>query len=196
MSNQFTQTHRLVGISVLGALVVVLQLLAGLITLGAFSITLVLVPIVVGAALFGPLAGAALGLAFGVVVIAQSLLGIDPGGAILMGSAPVITILVILARGLCAGAAAGFVYRFFAKRNIYAGVFSAAIICPLVNTGLLIAAMFLFFRYYLAAWAGGTSVLYFAFIGMAGINFLIELVVNIVLGPSIVRIVNVAKNRN
>ena len=50
------------------ALVIVLQLLV-VIKLGAFNISVVMMPIVVGAALLGPSAGAWLGFVFGVTVL-------------------------------------------------------------------------------------------------------------------------------
>ena len=52
---------RLVGISILTALVVVLQLLGNYITIGTVNITLALIPIAVGAILYGPVAGLFLG---------------------------------------------------------------------------------------------------------------------------------------
>ena len=69
----------LVFTSVLAALVVILQLIGG-IPIGPFSITLTLIPIVVGAITLGPVPGLILGLVFGVVVSILSLTGKDPGG--------------------------------------------------------------------------------------------------------------------
>ena len=62
----------MVGIAVLAALVVVLQLLSSVIKIGTVSITLTLIPIVVGAAFYGPGAGAILGTVFGLVVYINS----------------------------------------------------------------------------------------------------------------------------
>ena len=62
MSN--SKVKRMVGIAVLMAVVVVLQLLGQFIRFGPVSISLVLLPIVVGAAVYGPGAGAILGATF------------------------------------------------------------------------------------------------------------------------------------
>ena len=62
-------TKTLVGLGLLTAIVVVLQLVGSFIKFGTFSISLVLMPIVVGAALYGVGAGAWLGFVFGVVVL-------------------------------------------------------------------------------------------------------------------------------
>ena len=70
----------MVGIAVLAALVVVLQLLSSVIKIGTVSITLTLIPIVVGAAFYGPGAGAILGTVFGLVVTINSATGADTGG--------------------------------------------------------------------------------------------------------------------
>ena len=70
----------MVGIAVLAALVVVLQLLSSVIKIGTVSITLTLIPIVVGAAFYGPGAGAILGTVFGLVVYINSATGADTGG--------------------------------------------------------------------------------------------------------------------
>ena len=69
MSNSTEKTRRLVGLSIFTALVIVLQLVATFVKIGTFPVTLTLVPIVVGAALYGPKAGAWLGFVFGVVVL-------------------------------------------------------------------------------------------------------------------------------
>ena len=60
---------RLTSLALLAALVVVLQTVASGIRIGPVPISLTLVPIVVGAILFGPGAGAGLGAVFGVVCL-------------------------------------------------------------------------------------------------------------------------------
>ena len=64
-----TNTRKIAGVGLLTAVVVVLQLLGSFIHFGPFSISLVLIPIVVGASLYGVLSGAWLGLAFGITVL-------------------------------------------------------------------------------------------------------------------------------
>lgn len=64
-----TNTKKIVGTGLFTAIVVVLQLVASAIKFGPFSITLVLAPIIIGAAMYGIGAGAWLGFAFGVTVL-------------------------------------------------------------------------------------------------------------------------------
>lgn len=186
--NNASKTNRMVGMAIFIAIIIVLQLIGGFIKFGSFSISLVLIPIVVGAALYGPIAGGIFGGVFGLVVLIGCVSGTDVGGHILWMESPVLTSVLCLLKGILAGYTAGLVYSALGKKNTYLGVICAAIVCPVVNTGIFIGAMMLLFRDTLTQWAGNTSVIYFAFIGMAGINFLLELAVNIVLSPAIVRI--------
>ena len=188
-----SKTKRIAGIGIFAAIVVVLQLVATLVPLYPFAITLVLVPIVIGAALYGIAAGGILGAIFGLVVLVMSISGQDIGGQLLWVANPFATAMVIMLRGILAGMAAGIVYRIFAARNTLFGVVLAAIVCPVVNTGLFLLAMYFIFPYFLDMWAAGATTVYFLFIGLAGINFVIELTINIILSPTIVRIINATR---
>ena len=181
-----TKTKTMVGVGLFTAIVVVLQFLGGGIKFGVFSISLVLVPIVVGAAIYGWKAGAWLGFAFGAAVLlsgdAAAFLVIDP----------LATVLVVLVKGIGCGFAAGLVYHLLQIKSKTVAVFSAAILCPVVNTGIFLLGCQLFFLETVAAWGaavGFENVGAYMFLGLAGVNFLIELCTNIVLGPVIVRLI-------
>ena len=68
-TNQRERTRKIVGIALFSAIVVVLQLLGSFIRLGQFSISLVLIPIVVGSAVYGMGSGTWLGFMFGFAVL-------------------------------------------------------------------------------------------------------------------------------
>ena len=106
-----------VGLSIFTAIVVVLQLLGSFIKIGTFSFSLVLIPIVVGAAVYGPGAGAFLGGVFGAVVTIACANGSDYGGSILFTANPFLTIFICMLKGILAGAAAGGVYNLAAKKT-------------------------------------------------------------------------------
>jgi len=188
-----SNTKRIAGIGILAAIVIVLQIFATFVQFGPFAITLVLVPIVIGAALYGISAGAILGTFFGGVVLIMTISGADPGAHMLWAANPLATALVIMLRGILAGAAAGLAYNLFAPKSKFLGTVCAAIVCPIVNTGLFLLAMYFIFPDFLELWADGATTIYFLLIGLAGINFVIELVINIVLSPTIVRIIGYAK---
>lgn len=188
--------QKLVGIAMLAAIVVVLQYIGNFIKFGSVSISLVLLPIVVGAAIYGPSAGAILGGIFGASIIIGYLSGnVD----FLWLANPIATAIVCIIKGCGAGFVSGILYKLFAKRNIKSGkvlgAYSAAIVCPVVNTGIFLLAMFTIFREQLVSIAGGTNTVYFAFVGLAGVNFLVELAVNVVLAPVIVGIMNAVRVR-
>ncbi len=183
----YTQTFALG--AMLTALVIVLQLLGSFIRFGMFSISLVLIPIVVGAAMCGPAISAWLGLVFGIAVLLSG-----DAAAFLAVSVPG-TILTVLAKGVLCGLAAGFTYQWLSKKNIYLGVFAAAIVCPLVNTGVFLLGCLVFFLPTITAWAGGNDQTLWQYIlfGLVGGNFLFELGFNLVLSPIIVRLLRISK---
>ena len=178
----------MVGIGLFTAIVVVLQLLGGGIRFGMFSISLVLLPIVVGAAVYGWQAGAWLGFAFGAAVLlsgdAAAFLAVDP----------LATVGVVLMKGILCGMTAGLLYKLFAQINKTVGVFAAAVICPVVNTGVFLLGCWLFFLETVSQWGAGlgfANAAEYMFLGLAGTNFLIELAVNILLAPIIVRLIKI-----
>ena len=192
MKNQ--KIKRMVVMALLMAMVVVLQLLSAVIPpVGGFSISLVLLPIVLGAAVYGIRAGALLGATFGVVVVINCITGADAGGAMVFQANPVLCILVVMGKGILAGMASGAVYRMLSKVNPYLAMVAAAIICPVVNTGVFIAAMLLFFIDVLAAWAGGGDIIGYVLSGLVLANFVPELIINVVFSPAGQRIVKTVK---
>lgn len=187
------QIQKMVGLAIFTAVVIVLQLLGSFIKVGSFSISLVLIPIVVGAAVYGAGAGAFLGGVFGVVVTIACINGSDVGGNLLFTQSPALTILICMVKGIAAGAAAGWVYRLLAGKNAYLAVAVSALAAPVVNTGLFCLGMRFFFYDTLVAWAAGQSLVYYVFIGLIGVNFLLETLINLVCSPIILRILNAVK---
>ena len=187
---------RMTGIALLMALVVVMQAIGSAIPpVSGFSISLVLIPIVLGAALYGPSAGLLLGTTFGVVVFINCVTGADVGGHMVFQAGPFLCFLVVIGKGALAGFASGLVYKLMAKRNGYLAMLFAAIICPVVNTGTFVACMLLFFRVVLAAWAGGTDLLTYIFSGLLLMNFVPELIINILFSPAGQRITHIVNKR-
>ena len=107
--------------------------------------------------------------------------------------AVVMTVIVCLLKGTAAGYVAGLVYRAISKKNALAAVIVAAAAAPVVNTGLFVLAMLLFYQPQLQAWAGDTAVATYIVTGLVGVNFLLELGVNLVLSPTITRLIAAGK---
>lgn len=182
---------RMAGISLLMAMVVVLQMLSGVIPpVGGFSISLVLIPIILGAAEFGSGVGAWLGAVFGVVVYINCMTGSDPGGQMVFQASPFLCFAVVLGKGVLAGFLSGLVYHALKKRNAYLAMLCAAVVCPAVNTGVFVVSMLLIFRDVLAQWAGGGDILAYVLSGLMLANFLPELIINLVFSPAGQRILN------
>ena len=185
--------RRMTGIALLMALVVVMQAISSIIPpVSGFPISLVLIPIVLGSALFGPGAGALLGGTFGVIVFINCVTGADPGGAMVLQANPVLCFLVVMGKGILAGYASGMVYRVLKDKNKYVAMLIAAVICPVVNTGVFIMCMLLFYIDVLAAWASGNVVGYILS-GLILVNFVPELIVNVVFSPASATIAKVVK---
>ncbi len=187
------RTQRLVLGAVFTALVIVLQLLGSFIRFGMFSVSLVLVPIIIGAAICGTKIGTWLGFVFGVAVLlsgdAASFLAISVPG----------TVITVLLKGTLCGLAAGAVYNLLSKRNRYLAILSAAIVCPIVNTGIFLLGCVLFFLETVAGWGaalGFSNAAEYMFLGLAGGNFIFELLTNLILTPVIVTILRSVKKLN
>ena len=184
------KTKKLVGVGLMTAIVIVLQALAVMIRpTGIFNISLVLVPIVVGAALYGYKAGAWLGFVFSMVVLFTDT------AAFMAISIPG-TIITVLVKGTAAGLVAGLVYLLLEKTNRYLAVIVAAIVCPVVNTGLFLVGCRLFFMDTINGWAaasGYASAGTYMIMALVGVNFLIEMGVNIVLSSVIMQIIRIGK---
>lgn len=183
-------TKKLVSLGLLTAVVVVLQFVSMWIRTATFSITLSLVPIVVGAALYGKWAGAWLGGVFGAAVMltgdANIFLAINPAG----------TVVTVMAKGILAGFAVGLVYSLLKKRNDTAATYVSGVLAPIVNTGVFILGCYLFFFDTIKTGAAGSNTFAYVITAFVGFNFLIELAVNLVLSPTIVRIVKIIKKEN
>ena len=175
------------------AFVVVFQLLATFTTFfGPFSTAAALVPIVIGAALCGVATGAWLGLVFGIVVLASG------GAALFMMYNIPGTILTVLLKGAACGAAAGVVYRLLERFNRYLAVLAAAIVCPVVNTGVFLLGGVLFFLKDADAIAASLKLAVTGmdvFWALALGNFLFELGMNVVISPVTVKILNLGKQK-
>ena len=193
---KFFSAKRVTGLAVLLALVIVLQLWGNNIKIGATGLSFVLVPIVLGGVLFGPSTGAFLGLVFGFITLMYGVTGADPFTAVLFAEHPFLTSAVCLVKGTAAGLAAGLLFRLIAKKNGYVGVFVASAAAPVVNTGLFILGALLMSDTLSANFvADGSTVLYFLIIGCAGINFLVELAINLMLSPAMYSVIRVVSGR-
>ena len=185
-------TEKIVLLSLFTALVAILAYFGGFIRIGGLaSISLTLIPVVLGAAMCGPWAGAWLGGVSGVVFFMTA------DSAFWMGLSIPGTIITVMVKGIAAGLVAGLVYKLLEKKNRYLAVIAAAIVCPIVNTGIFIIGCFIFFIDTVKSGAAGAgmSVGAYLIIFFVGLNFVFELLTNIILSPAIVKLLNIRKDK-
>ena len=184
-------TQTMVTLALLSAIVAVLAYYGQFLRIGIASISLTLIPIVIGASLYGPLAGAWLGAVSGIVFLAV------PSGesAYFFGLSVVGTIITVMAKGILSGLLAGLAYKALARFNRYLAVIVSAIVCPVVNTGVFLLGCFAFFLDEVSGRASGANMSAGAFliIFWVGSNFIFELLANVIASPAIVRIIDIAK---
>ena len=185
-------TETLVMLSLLTALVALLSYMGGFIKIGGLaSISLTLIPVVLGAALYGPYAGAWLGAVSGVVFFTTA------DAVFWFGLSIFGTVLTVLVKGACAGLVAGYVYKLLEGKNKYLAIMVAAIAAPVVNTGIFIIGCLIFFIGAVRDMAAGAGmgVGGYLIVGFVGLNFIFELIVNIALAPALSRLIDIAKKK-
>ncbi|MCI6443526.1 MAG: ECF transporter S component [Clostridia bacterium] len=181
-------------LGVLTAIIVVLQIFGSYFRIGTISLSFVLVPIVIGGILTGVIGGTILGFIFGVITLVMGVVGADQFTFILFSDHPFLTILTCVIKGSAAGFMSGFVYKLLKDKNLTLSTFAASAVAPIVNTGLFIVGAFCMADTLNSNFvAENSNVVYFIFIGCAGINFLIELAINLVLAPSVCKIIKAVK---
>ena len=181
-------TQELVYVSIFTALVIVLQCLASFVfpKIGV-SLNLSLVPIALSAAYCKKWCGAWLGFVSAFIIL------FDPTTvAFLTFNAPATIFLVIL-KGTASGLVGALVYSALKNYNKYLAVIITALVVPIVNTGIFFVGCFVFFYELIQGWAVDSSVIYFVIVVMIGTNFLIEGGVNLVLSPTVLRLLNIKK---
>ena len=186
MNRLSTKTAQLVGMGILTALVIVLQTFASGFKIGTFSPPLSLIPIIMGAVLFGELAGAILGLVFGAVVLFAVISGAEP-----------FTVVICIFKGLLAGYVSGIVYKLLKGVNNVFATIAASVAAPVVNTGIFSVGMLTVFYPLLAqtaSTAGAENVILFYFTVFIGIGFIFNLAFVAILVPGLLRIIKIIKN--
>lgn len=186
------QIQRLALMALLTAMVAVLAYFGGFVKIGSLaSISLTLIPVVIGAALCGPFAGAWLGGVSGVIFFATA------DAAFWFGLSVPGTIITVMVKGILAGLCAGLVYTLLEKKNRYLAVIVSAMVCPVVNTGVFLIGCLIFFLDAVKAMAvaEGVSIFAYLIVFFVGLNFVFEFLTNIIVSPAILRIINIRKKQ-
>ena len=117
----------------------------------------------------------------------------------LAGYTPLVTAVAAIAVNLVACIAGIAIYNIIKKDTRLGAVVLAGITAPVVNTAIFVIGSFIFFMPILNEWAanaGAENTGLFVLTGVVGLNFIVELSINLLLSGVIVRILNVVKKAN
>ena len=193
MDKKFFSARRIAWFAILLSLVVVLQVWGSAIVIAGTTLNLTLIPVVLGAIILGPISGMVLGISVGVIITINAFVGTDGFTLYLYQNSPIMTFLIIFVKGALAGLVPGLLYKLLKKHPVLS-TFVAAASAPIVNTGIFIIGTLIISGTIggLMAELGitGQTVIYFIIIGCAGVNFLVELALNLVLAPALHRVIS------
>ena len=188
--------RKMTGTAMLAALIVIFQVLGNFIAIGPVSINLSLLPIAIGAILYGPWAGLFLGVVNGISVM--------PGSAFFFGISVFGTIACCILKTGLAGFISGLVFKLFKGKWLIPGMFISSLLVPIINTGIFtIFGLTVFKDGLIEAFVGSGAIedsskfVSYFFIGFIGINFIFEFSTSLLLSPAIVTVIKlVSKNYN
>ena len=195
--NQKQSILYLVQMALLTAVIMALHFSGVAIPAFGTKISLVLIPIALGAMLLGPTAGAVLGFIYGMTVfVSLGVLHMDPFTAFLFDHNPVATFLICTVKSTAAGLVAGLVYRALSRKSSLLAVFVASALVPTINTGVFVIGCFTIYNTIDQVAAGaGYSAVYFILIICAGANYALELAINLIFSPALERITRILSKR-
>lgn len=190
------RTLRMVQLALLIAIIVILNLTPlGYIKTMGLSITLVGIPVIVGAIVLGPVAGAILGGVFGITSFIQCF-GFEPFGTMLFGINPVFTFIVCMVPRILMGGVTGLIFKAIKRVDKTKGISFAVsgLFGSLLNTVLFMSALMLFFYrtpqlQQLSTDLGATNVFALVLV-MVGFNIVAEAILGLIIGGGIAKAID------
>ncbi|MCQ2799869.1 MAG: ECF transporter S component [Bacilli bacterium] len=176
--------REMTGIAILTAILAGLWAFSTFIPTPALKLNFALVPIVVGACIYGPWCGLFLGVVDGILVV------LDPATAGFLAVNVFLTILLCVLKTGLAGLVSGFLFKLLKKKQDLVACFAASLVVPVINTGLFLGGTILFF---LSVFGGDVMTL----LGVVfTLNFAIEFAIAVIMSPAIYKIIRiVTKNK-
>lgn len=202
--SQMSKLVKLVQLAALTAIVVVMSFTPlGYLKIGPLSIALVIIPVVTGAIVLGPAAGAFMGLVFGITSFAQCF-GMDAFGTTLMNISPIYTFIMCIPTRVLAGFLCGLVFKGVQKglkdRKSSEVAYPIASVCgPLFNTLFFMSSLVLLFGktdfiQELMTSMGAKGFLSFIVI-MVGVNGVVEIASCLVVSSALSKALNIANKK-
>ncbi|HBL84962.1 MAG: hypothetical protein A2Y17_06985 [Clostridiales bacterium GWF2_38_85] len=173
------------------ALILLLTLVFGSIKIGLVEITFIIVPVAIGGMLFGPKSGALLGGVFGISSFLQCIMGTSFFGVWLLGINPFYTFILCVIPRILMGWLSAVIFKSLTKngREKIIPYIIASICTPLFNTIFFVGTFALLFNNQLMGLANesGFNVWYYTIVVFVGINGLIEIIVSLLISPSVAK---------
>ena len=185
-SKTMFSTKYLVELALLVAIILLMAFTPiGYIKTAGLEITLIVIPVAVGAVTLGPTAGAILGAVFGITSFIQCF-GMSAFGTMLLGVNPILTFIVCVPTRILDGWLTGLIYQGLRKTSLPSGasVTLANLCCPLLNTTFFMGTLVTLFAGTMREQFGMTKVIPFiaAFVGVNGV---VEAAVCFVIGAAV-----------
>lgn len=201
MKTTKSRTLRMVQLALFIAIILLMAFTPiGYIKTPGLEITLIVIPVTVGAIVLGPVSGAILGGVFGITSFIQCF-GLSPFGAMLLSINPIGTFIVCMIPRILMGWLTGLSFKALKKvdRSKSFSYAVASLVGPLLNTVLFMTTLILFFYQTdyiqgIAQAMNTTNVLAFV-IAFVGINGLIEAGVNFVIGTAVSKTLDVVTEK-
>lgn len=194
----FFSARNIAYFAVLVALLIVLQLFASAIPMFGVTLNFSLIPIVLGGIFFGMWGGGLMGLISGLMTfIITAVMGREPSTAFLFQASPVLLTLTCIGKTTVAGFVAGLLYRIISKKSPLAASYVAALIVPVLNTGLYLLGI-VFMKDAASQFLGTEATAEAVFVAvflLIWLNFVLEVVINVLFAPAICRIEHVVNSK-
>lgn len=183
-------------LGILIALVIVLQLFASAIPMFGVTLNFSLIPIALAGILLGALGGTIVGFVCGFVVwITMAVLGQEFSTATMFQAQPVILTLMCIGKTTLAGLVGGLIFKPLSKRNLLVAVCVVALVIPVINTGVYMIGITLMKEVVafqvLGLSSSSASLVFTAVFAIIWINFVLEMVINVIFIPLLHRVIRV-----
>ena len=181
------KTLKLTVTASLMSITIVLQALAGFIVIPVTNTSpaLALIPIAVGAIIYGVSCGSFLGFGWSVFILisgqASSYLAMNVLG----------TIITVVGKGMLAGVGSALVYKALRKHNYVVAIVAASIITPLINSLVYRLGLVTFFHDYFFGKAGDKNPVAYFMGAFVTVGFFLEVGISTVFSPIVVRICDI-----
>lgn len=195
-----SKTVRLALLGMFAALLILMVFTPlGTITLGATAITIATIPVIVGAIVLGPSAGAILGAILGFLLFLTGIIGTDPLGVLMISANPFFTFVVCVVSRTLMGWLTGIIFQAlnkFDKTKIVSYAVSS-LSGAIINTALFLGLLWLCFsNTALLTYAEGAGMTVKALMTAIIVgNSIFEAIACLVLGTAVAKVIHVAIKR-